>query len=93
MNFSKLIKHPFAGGGRKSSLLVGASAVFGTLVAAVPSSVPAWIDINAQIPARTDMASGSVAFTTNADGHGTDEEIGGIWTMNTMVCGTMVIFR
>ena len=77
--------------------MAGAAAVAASLTApvsaAVPSSVPAWIDIDAQIPVRTDMASGSVAFTTNADGHGADEEIGGIWTMNTMVCGTMVIFR
>ena len=89
MNLLKKVKGLLVRGTGLTFLL----ALSGTLVAAVPSSVPAWIDINAQIPVRTDMASGSVAFTTNADGHGADEEIGGIWTMNTMVCGTMVIFR
>ena len=89
MNLSKKVKGLLVRGTGLTFLL----ALSGTLVAAVPSSVPAWIDINAQIPARTDQVSCSVAFTTNADGHDADEEIGGIWTMNTMVCGTMVIFR
>ena len=34
----------------------------GALGAATPTTVPAWVDINAQIPARTDMSSDTVAF-------------------------------
>ena len=89
MNLSRKVKGLLVRGTGLTFLL----ALSGTLVAAVPSSVPAWIDINSQIPARTDLASCSVAFTTSADGHDVDEEIGGTWTMCTMQCGSMVIFR
>lgn len=77
---------------RKLIAFLGAAAAL-ALGAATPSSVPAWIDINAQIPARTDMAAGTVAFTTSADGRTIDEETGGVWTLVTLQPGMMVIIR
>ncbi len=77
---------------RRLIAFLGAAAAL-ALGAATPSSVPAWIDINAQIPARTDMAVGTVAFTTSADGRTIDEEPGGVWTLVTLQPGMMVIIR
>ena len=77
---------------RKLIAFLGATAAL-ALGAATPSSVPAWIDINAQIPARTDMSTDTVAFTTSADGRTIDEETGGDWRLVTLQPGMMVIFR
>ena len=60
---------------KKTIAFLGAAAAL-ALGAATPSSVPAWIDINAQIPARTDLSTDTVAFTTSADGRTIDEETG-----------------
>ena len=77
---------------KKTIAFLGAATAL-ALGAATPSSVPAWIDITAQIPARTDMAAGTVAFTTSADGRTIDEETGGVWTLVTLQPGMMVIIR
>ena len=77
---------------KKTIAFLGAATAL-ALGAATPSSVPAWIDINAQIPARTDMSTDTVAFTTSADGRTIDEETGGIWTLVTFQPGMMLIIR
>ena len=77
---------------RKTIAFLGAATAL-ALGAATPTTVPAWIDINAQIPARTDTTAGTVAFTTSADGRTIDEETGGDWRLVTLQPGMMVIFR
>ena len=89
MNLSKKVKGLLVRGTGLTFLF----ALSGTLVAATPSSVPAWIDINSQIPARTDIAETTVAFSTSANGRCADEETGGTWTLSTMQPGCMIIFR
>ena len=77
---------------KKTIAFFGAAAAL-ALGAATPTTVPAWVDINARIPARTDMSTDTVAFTTSADGRTIDEETGGIWTLVTLQSGMMVIIR
>lgn len=77
---------------RKTIAFLGAATAL-ALGAATPTTVPAWIDINAQIPARTDMSTDTVTFTTSADGRTIDEETGGICRLVTLQPGMIVIIR
>lgn len=77
----------------RACVVAGLLSICFSLMAATPPSVPAWIDIDSQILARTDGAPCNVTFGTNADGRSTDEEIGGTWTLTTMSTGTFLIFR
>jgi hypothetical protein len=77
---------------RKTIAFLGAATAL-ALGAATPTTVPTWIDINAQIPARTDMSTDTVTFTTSADGRTIDEETGGVWRLVTLQPGMMVIIR